>query len=188
MSASIVSVAVWLALGLSVGAQQGAKAGQWANHSGDKGSTKYSPLDQINKNNVRNLKVAWRRPAAADEFRQRRPGLLVPNNFRSTPLMINGVLYASNGIGLVEAFDPSTGRTLWVQESTDLGPEALAGTSTRGISYWRKAADERILSVRAPYLYAINLKTGEPIRSFGEAGKVDLRTSLGPQPQPFNFT
>src|SRR5207244_217921 len=74
-----------------------------------------------------------------------------------------------------------------VQESTDLGPEALAGTSTRGIAYWRNAADERILSVRPPYLYAINLKTGELIRSFGEAGKVDLRTSLGPQPQPFNL-
>src|SRR5262245_50651009 len=98
---SIVSVAVWLGVSVSVAAQQGAKAGQWPNHSGDKGSTKYSPLDQINKNNVRNLKVAWRRPAAADEFRLRRPGLLVPNNFRSTPLMINGVLYASNGIGLV---------------------------------------------------------------------------------------
>ncbi len=169
-------------------AQRGTSGGQWPNHSGDKGSTKYAPLDQINRSNVRNLHVAWRRPAVADELRGQHQQLKFSNLFRSTPLMINGVLYASDGIGLVEAFDPATGRTLWVQESTDLGPEALAGTSTRGIAYWRNGADERILSVRPPYLYAINLKTGELIRSFGEAGKVDLRTGLGPQPQPFNFT
>ena len=169
-------------------AQRGSSGGQWPNHSGDKGSTKYAPLDQINRSNVRNLHVAWRRPAVADELREQHQQLKFSNLFRSTPLMINGVLYASDGIGLVEAFDPATGRTLWVQESTDLGPEALAGTSTRGIAYWRNGADERILSVRPPYLYAINLKTGELIRSFGEAGKVDLRTGLGPQPQPFNFT
>ena len=169
-------------------AQRGTSGGQWPNHSGDKGSTKYAPLDQINRSNVRNLHVAWRRPAVADELRGQHQELKFSNLFRSTPLMINGVLYASDGIGLVEAFDPATGRTLWVQESTDLGPEALAGTSTRGIAYWRNGADERILSVRPPYLYAINLKTGELIRSFGEAGKVDLRTGLGPQPQPFNFT
>jgi len=169
-------------------AQRGTSGGQWPNHSGDKGSTKYAPLDQINRSNVRNLHVAWRRPAVADELRGQHRELKFSNLFRSTPLMINGVLYASDGIGLVEAFDPATGRTLWVQESTDLGPEALAGTSTRGIAYWRNGADERILSVRPPYLYAVNLKTGELIRSFGEAGKVDLRTGLGPQPQPFNFT
>jgi len=169
-------------------AQRGTNGGQWPNHSGDKGSTKYAPLDQISRSNVRNLHVAWRRPAVADELRGQHQQLKFSNLFRSTPLMINGVLYASDGIGLVEAFDPATGRTLWVQESTDPGPEALTGTSTRGIAYWRNGADERILSVRPPYLYAINLKTGELIRSFGEAGKVDLRTGLGPQPQPFNFT
>jgi len=61
------------------------------------------------------------------------PGLLVPNNFRSTPLMINGVLYASDGIGLVEAFDPSTGKTIWVQEPPESTPEVLAGAATRSI-------------------------------------------------------
>ena len=180
------TISLWLSA--TSQAQRGTSGGQWPNHSGDKGSTKYAPLDQINRSNVRNLHVAWRRPAVADELREQHHELKFSNLFRSTPLMINGVLYASDGIGLVEAFDPATGRTLWVQESTDLGPEALAGTSTRGIAYWRNGADERILSVRPPYLYAINLKTGELIRSFGEAGKVDLRTGLGPQPQPFNFT
>jgi quinoprotein glucose dehydrogenase len=124
----------------------------------------------------------------ADELRSQRKDLVVSNLFRSTPLMIDGVLYASNGIGFVEAFDPATGKTLWVQEPPDSKPESLNGTSTRGVAYWRNGADERIFSVRPPYLFAINPKTGELIRSFGDLGKVDLRTGLGAQPQPYNFT
>lgn len=184
--AFIVCIGLWLAAGMAVVAQQGARGGQWPNHSGDKGSTKYSPLDQITKNNVRNLRIAWRRPAAAEEFRKRRSDLVVPNLFRSTPLMINGVLYASNGIGLVEAFDPSTGKTIWVQEPPEPGPEALNGVASRSIGYWRNGGDERILAVRPPYLMAIHPKTGELIRGFGEGGKIDLRMELGPKPAPFN--
>ena len=168
--------------------QKGATGGQWPNHSGDKGSTKYAALDQINKSNVGRLRVAWRRPALAEEFRNEHRDLNAPALFRSTPLMIDGVLYASDGVGLVEAFDPASGKTLWVQESGGLSPQELAGTSTRGVAYWRGGNDERILAIRPPYLYAIRAKTGEMIRSFGDGGRVDLRTGLGPQPQPFNFT
>ena len=165
--ASVLGIAICLITGMYLRAQQGAKAGQWPNHSGDKGSTKYSPLDQITKNNVRNLRVVWRRPAAAEEFRKRRPDLIVPGLFRSTPLLTNGVLYASNGIGLVEAFDPATGKTLWIQEPPESTPQALTGSSTRSIGYWRNGAEERILSVRPPYLVAIHPKTGELIQGFG---------------------
>jgi quinoprotein glucose dehydrogenase len=177
-----------LCIGGSVRAQQGARSGLWPNHSGDKGSTKYSPLDQINRNNVKNLRIVWRRPAVADEFRKLKPDLTVPNLFRSTPLMINGVLYASNGIGLVEAFDPATGKTIWVQERTEPGTETLNGIASRGIGHWRNGGDERILAVRPPYLVAMNPKTGELVQSFGNQGKVDLRMDLGQQPAPFNWT
>jgi glucose dehydrogenase len=188
IAASLLVAAICFIVGMNVRAQQGAKAGQWPNHSGDKGSTKYSPLDQITKNNVRNLRVVWRRPAVADEFRKRRSDLLVPGLFRSTPLMIDGVLYASNGIGLVEAFDPGTGKTLWAQEPPEATPDALIGSSTRSVGYWRGGGDERIFSVRPPYLVAIHPKTGELIQGFGNAGKVDLRMDLGAQPAPFNGT
>ena len=126
-------------VGIALKAQQGPRGGQWPNHSGDKGSTKYSPLDQITKNNVKNLRVVWRRAAVADEFRKRRADLVVPNLFRSTPLMMNGVLFASNGVGLVEAFDPATGKTVWVQEPPELSPDALNGSSTRGVGYSARA-------------------------------------------------
>src|SRR5438552_10314007 len=113
---TITMCALLLAASRTSEAQRGTTGGQWPNHSGDKGSTKYAPLDQITKSNVKNLRVAWRRPAVAPEFTAEHANLKFSNLFRSTPLMINGVLYASNGIGLVEAFDAGTGKTLWVQE------------------------------------------------------------------------
>src|SRR5438034_8123061 len=64
-------------------AQRGTNGGQWPNHSGDKGSTKYAPLDQISRSNVRNLHVAWRRPAVADELRGQHQQLKFSNLFRS---------------------------------------------------------------------------------------------------------
>src|SRR5215471_3785849 len=66
---SIVVCVVFFLMSTSSEAQRGTTGGQWPNHSGDKGSTKYAPLDQINKNNVRNLHIAWRRPAVASELR-----------------------------------------------------------------------------------------------------------------------
>src|ERR1051326_704172 len=185
---SIVAVVVFFLLSTASEAQRGTTGGQWPNHSGDKGSTKYAPLDQIKKDNVRNLRIVWRRAAIADELRGQRSSPASSNLFRSTPLMIDGVLYASNGIGLVEAFDPGTGKTLWVQESAESTQGPPTGTSTRGVAYWRSGSDERILSVRPPYLFAINPKTGELVRGFGDLGKVDLRNGLGTQPQPYNFT
>ena len=78
--------------------------GEWRNYSGDSGSRKYSPLDQINKDNVKTLKIAWRRPAVDPQLMARDPKLRFSNNFRATPLMVNGVLYSPNGtIGTMKA-------------------------------------------------------------------------------------
>jgi quinoprotein glucose dehydrogenase len=88
--------------------------------------------------------------------------------------MVGGVLYSPNGIGLVEAFHPATGRTLWVQEPP-AGPEGLRGESTRGVSYWRDGADERIFVQRGGRLFALSARTGRPIAAFGDAGSVGLQ-------------
>ena len=100
----------------SVGAQHGIRNGEWRSYNGDAGSTKYAPLDQINKDNVSKVQVLWRRPAVDASLTTRDPKLSFSSNFRASPLMIGGVLYSPNGVGLVEAFHPGTGRTLWVQE------------------------------------------------------------------------
>ena len=116
--AAAAAVALLFAgLGIKSRAQGQARQGEWRHYSGDNGGKKYAPLDQITKANVAQLRVAWRRPQVSAEFAAANPKLRLSNNYRSTPIMVGGMLYATNGVGLVEAFDPATGRTIWTQQS-----------------------------------------------------------------------
>jgi len=153
--------------------------GQWRRYSADNGSTKYSPLDQINRSNVAQLKVAWRRPQAPPDIVAANPALRLNNNYRATPIMVGGVLYASNGLGLAEAFNPQTGTTIWVQKP---GDDPLRGAaSARGVAYWTdNGRNDRIFTYRNNFLYALDPKTGEPIASFGTGGRIDLSLGLSP--------
>src|SRR5688500_10533640 len=85
-------------------AQGQPRQGEWRHYSGDNGSKKYAPLDQIDRTNVAKLRIAWRRPQVAAELVAANPKLRLSNNYRSTPIMVDGVLYATNAVGLVEAF------------------------------------------------------------------------------------
>jgi hypothetical protein len=102
---------------------------EWRFYSGDNAATKYSPLDQINKSNVATLPIAWRRPQVDAGLTAGVENVRLQNNFRSTPMMVNGVLYASNGVGLAKAFDPETGMTLRVQKAD---ADGLRGSANRG--------------------------------------------------------
>ena len=162
-----------LVLSISSSAQQGT-TGEWHVHGGDAGYTRYSSLDQINIDTVGDLEIMWRRSSVDASLIQQWPDLQYSNQLRSTPIMVDGVLYASNGIGLVEAFDPRTGQTLWVQDHSFLGDDTPRGGSNRGVAYWAGGTDKRIFSIRPPYLIATNASTGQSIDSFGSNGKVDL--------------
>ena len=167
-----------LALGSVEVRTQQRLTGEWRHYSGDQAVTKYSQLDQINPDNVSNLRVLWRRPAVDARFTDAFPDLLLSPNLRATPVLIDGVLYAPNGVGLVEAFDPGTGETLWVQEPTQGGLEGLAGSSTRGVAFWSDASDQRLFSTRREYLYALDAATGRAVPSFGNNGRVNLNQGL----------
>lgn len=167
-----------LLVSATASAQQGAAGGQWRAYSGDDGATKYSPLDQIDARNAGRLRIAWRRAAVDASTLEQVPGLRYTSSFRSTPLMVNGVLYGANAIGFVEAFDPSNGATIWVETPLDEGPNRYAGTGPRGIAYWSDGEDERILAQRSEYLMALDAKTGAHIRDFGDDGRVNLSAAL----------
>jgi quinoprotein glucose dehydrogenase len=183
-AAHLKSIAPALALasivfaGPAANAQQGATNGQWRAYSGDLGSTKYSPLEQINRNNVAELEIAWRRGAVDSSILEQVPGLRFGSSFRSTPLMIDGVLFASNAVGFVEAFEPGTGETIWVEEPLDSGPNRYGGTVARGLGYWSDGEDRRILAQRGEYLMAINALTGAHYADFGDGGRVNLSADL----------
>src|SRR5262249_22478434 len=151
-------------------------ASEWRYYSGDNAARKYSPLDQINKANVSALQIAWRRPQIDPAVAAIvPPNLRLSNNFRSTPLMVRGVMYASNGVGRAEAFDPETGRTVWVQKP---GNEEVRPGSNRGVAYWRQGGDERLFTFRGHSLFALDPRTGEAIPEFGNKGAVDLNDGL----------
>ena len=172
-----------LLLGSAVGCsrEDAATDVEWRAYAGDRGSSKYAPLDQINKDNVAQLKIAWRRPAVDSSLTAKKQDLMVPRDFRATPLMIKGTLFSSNGIGLVEAFQPATGRTIWVQEPFADEPEqGLSGDSTRSVAYWADGDAGRIFVIRGEYLIALDANTGKPIAEWGDDGRVNLKTGLGP--------
>src|SRR5258705_1844200 len=155
-------------------AQQGSKGGEWRYHSGDLGSTKYSALDQINKANVSRLRIAWRRPAVDASIKQRNPNLTYSHDSHATPIMVDGVLYTSNGVGLVEAFDPGTGRTVWVEQPSANEPQTGGpGESTRTIGYWTQGNDKRIYVIRGENMISLDARTGRPVANWGDAGRVN---------------
>ena len=159
-------------------AQHGAVDGQWRAYAADLGATKYSPLDQIDADNVDRLRVAWTRPTVDRSILDVVPDLGYGNANRATPLMVDGVVYAPNAVGLVEAWDPATGETIWVQQPFEEGPAGYRGAGHRGIAFWTDGTERRIIAHRGEWLYALDPATGEPFADFGENGRVDLKTGL----------
>lgn len=163
--------------------------GEWRYFGGDNHFNRYSPLDQIDADNVGELQIAWRRSAAAPELTERFAGLVATKNLRSTPLMIDGVLFAPNAFGLAEAFDAGSGETLWAQQPYEPTLLEAAGISSRGLAHWQQGLDQRLMLVRGQYLYALNPQTGESFPDFGreEPGRVKLSSNL-PQSNNFSLT
>lgn len=152
-----------------------APAGEWTEYARD-GGMRYSPLDQIDRTNVAQLRTAWTWEAESilgdeREFRN-----------QSTPLMVDGVLYFTTGRNRsVVAADARTGETKWVwtfeDPRNDFAPRANSG---RGVSYWADGEDRRILVVNPGFrIFALDAETGTPVPGFGENGSVDLKGALG---------
>ena len=112
----ILPIAALSAGGVLVGQAPAAVKGEWRYYGADAGGTKYSPLDQINKDNVKNLKIVWR--WKAENF-----GSRPEYNWEATPLMVKGVLYITAGTRRdVVAIDAATGETLWLSRAPELTP------------------------------------------------------------------
>ena len=156
-------------------AQHGAIKGEWRYYGGDAGSTKYSPLDQINAKNVKQLEVAWR-------WKSENFGPRPDFNWEVTPLMIGGVLYFTAGSRRdAVAVDAATGETLWMYrlDEGERGDRAVR-PQNRGLAYWSDGKGEgRILLISPGFqLIALNAKTGIPVANFGKGGIVELTEGL----------
>ncbi|MCH2348175.1 MAG: hypothetical protein MK299_12430, partial [Pseudomonadales bacterium] len=152
----------------------GAQGGEWQAYGADISSTKYTSLAQIDATNVNELEIVWRRPAVDGYYLEMNPNQRYSTTWNAAPVIKNNVAYITNGLGLVEAYNPGNGETIWVQEPAG-GLEGLPGAPTRGVAYWSDGTEERILVQRGIYLYALNAQTGELFPDFGVNGRVDLQ-------------
>ena len=145
--------------------------GEWPHYGGDLGHTRYAPLDQIDASNFASLQVAWR-------FSVANLGPTPETRFQSTPLVVDGVLYTTGGSRrAVTALNAATGEQLWVYslDEGERGAEAPRRLSGRGLAFWQRGADKRVVYVTPGYrLIALDAATGRPVESFGADGIVDL--------------
>lgn len=134
----------------------------WDEYLGGADRNHYSALTQINLENVKNLKPAW-------AFTLPDSGQLQVN-----PLIINGVMYCMSSSMQVFAVNATTGKEVWRFGD----PTKTWANTSRGVSYWQKGSDKRILCAIGENLWALNAETGLPIKDFGNKGKTNLHLGL----------
>ena len=145
---------------------------QWRQFGGGPDNIHYSTLTQINKENVRNLEVAWSYDTG-DAF----PG----SEMQCNPIIVDGVLYATSPSLSVIALEADTGKLRWSFDP-NLGQKPFGKVRNRGLMYWSDVTDKRIYFAFRQWLYALDAATGRPVSSFGKEGRVDLREGLGREP------
>jgi quinoprotein glucose dehydrogenase len=136
----------------------------WPIYGGTTDNTHYSTLDQITPANVKQLEVAWTYDTH-DEF----PG----SEMQSNPIVVDGVLYATTPKLRVIALDAATGREIWTFDPNTIDPKS-GRFRHRGVTVFK----DRVFVTQRNNLWALDKKTGKPIPTFGDSGRVDLRKGL----------
>ena len=176
MRARVLVAASLLTAGLSFAsvAQQPPTApgdADWPLYRRDLAGTGYSPLKQINLQNVANLAPSW-------TFRiQSNAGNV---NSQATPIVINGVMYLP-GRDDVMALEADTGKQIWRAPVTGGAP------SRRGVAYWpgEGATAPRIFFMAGRRLIALDARTGAMASAFGQNGEVDIGVPYNSVPGVF---
>jgi len=145
----------------------------WNIYRGDAASTGYSSLDQINQENVSQLEIAW-----IFDPEDASPGSRLPK-YECNPIIIDTVMYLTSARHWVYAIDARSGEKIW---SYDPIYGEMGSGIKRGVTFWQKDGDRRILFTAGEYLYALNAVNGLPITEFGQQGRVRLDTGLGTDP------
>ncbi|HYW33876.1 MAG TPA: PQQ-binding-like beta-propeller repeat protein [Balneolaceae bacterium] len=134
----------------------------WHSYLGGPHRNHYSSLNQINTANVKKLKVAW-------TYSTQDTGEMETN-----PIIIGDTLYGMTAGAEPFAINAATGKKYWQRK----GKKANDLNTSRGLAYWSKGRDHRILFTHGQWLYALNTETGKTIPSFGDSGRVSLKTGL----------
>ena len=149
----------------------------WRYYGGDAGSTKYAPLAQIDRDNFADLRIIWRwRPPEVEILAEHD---VDRNYYRSTPVVINGVLYVSSPFGIVAALNAATGEELWKFDPESWCLDGWFSSTHRGVAYWEEGRAKRVLfGTTDGYLYSLDAGTGRPDPAFGDSGSTALHKAV----------
>lgn len=157
---------------------------EWANYGNDPGGMRYSPLTQVNRDNVAKLKLAW-----VYHTGDMSNGTAYPrkSEFESTPIFVDGTLYLTTAFNRIVALDPVSGKERWTFDpKINLASKYSEGLMNRGVSTWldtrRKPSApcrRRIfLATIDARLIAVDAASGKRCKDFGDAGELDLTQGI----------
>jgi quinoprotein glucose dehydrogenase len=148
----------------------------WPAYGHDPGGQRYSSVSEIDRTNVRALKVAWTY-RTGDTYRPKNGR---PTAFEATPIYVDGTLYLSTPLGQAIALDAVTGLERWHYRAQFNKDAGYGDFASRGVSTWKPAQGHRrifLVTVDA-HLIALDAATGKPCGDFGDNGIVNLRNDL----------
>lgn len=181
-------IPVILALGLSLGLKLTvAGAEGWAYYGGDEGGSRYSPLQQINRENVGKLELAWQYRTGAVAAN---PSLKSMIDFQATPTLLPAAagahLVICDPFGKVIALDPASGKERWIMDP-QIDKTPYAGRfKCKGVAYWADTAapagaacaHRLFLATADKRLIAMDARDGKLCGGFGVQGQVDIDVLL----------
>ena len=141
----------------------------WPVYLGDAAASHYSSLDQINRQNVQRLQVAWTYSTGDNTD---------SSQIQCNPLVVGGRLFGTSPMLKAFCLDAATGQEIWVYDPVE--EAGLSSTSVnRGLVYWEGGSEQRIFYPAGHLLLGLDAATGLPAPSFGDNGRIDLRAGLG---------
>jgi quinoprotein glucose dehydrogenase len=167
---------------------------EWPTYGNDPGGMRYSPLTEINRENVANLKFAWifRTGDVSDGSDGRKR-----SGFETTPILVDGTLFFTTAFNRVIALDPETGKQRWaydpkIDQTLDYGD----GLVNRGVATWLDPARSANQDCRRRIyeatqdarLISLDAATGKPCTDFGNSGQVNLTNVPGYLPGWYHMT
>ena len=160
---------------------------EWRSYGHDPGGMRFSPLKQIDRSNVGQLRRLWTCHTGETNWNSIRAGHI--SAYESTPLMVDSVLYFSTPASRVIALDGETGKEIWIFDPFS-DAQTRRTVQNRGVAYWEgnspvtcsgraRRTDKRIFyGTLDGRLFALDAQTGRPCNGFGNRGAIDLRKGV----------
>ena len=163
VSALVASLALALAPGLGAQRPPAGRYVNWELHNLDLAGSRFSPLDQITRANVKALAPRW----------LFQTGVIDGVSNQTTPVVVDGTMYVTDPRGSVYALNAVDGHLLWRFDVTDLiggGRREGYVFRNRGVAY----ADGVVYTAAGSFLFALDARTGQPLPGFGKNGQASV--------------